>query len=88
MTSVLPPDSIVLALTATPVPLEAPNLPEEAKLGEGKDDSAVRDDLITDAYNNKTSGQPQVEEGQRQQGELCQRTNHRLPPFLKNDDSC
>ena len=45
LASVLPPDSMVFASPATPVPLEAPNLPEEAKVEEEKDDLATMEDL-------------------------------------------
>ena len=47
--SVLPPNSMVLASMAISGPSEAPDLPEEAKPGEGKDDSTVKDDLVTEA---------------------------------------
>jgi len=47
--SVLPPDSTISALSSTPVPPEAPNLPEEAKLEEKKDDLAAREDPVTGA---------------------------------------
>jgi hypothetical protein len=47
--NVLPPDSMVFASSATPVPLEAPDLPEEAKPKEEKDDSTIREDPVTRA---------------------------------------
>jgi hypothetical protein len=41
-------DSTVSASPA-PVPLEAPNLPEEAKPEEEKVDPAIREDIVTEA---------------------------------------
>jgi hypothetical protein len=49
LANVLPADSMVFASSATPVPLEAPYLPEEAKPKEEKDDSAIREDPMTGA---------------------------------------
>jgi hypothetical protein len=45
LASVLPPDSTVSASPATLVPPEAPDLPEEAKPEEEKDDLATKEDL-------------------------------------------
>ena len=49
LTSVLPPNSMVSASLATLVPQKVPDLPEEAKPEEGKDDSAGKDDRVTEA---------------------------------------
>ena len=48
--SVLPLDSMVSTSPATPVPPEAPYLPEEAKPEREKDDSDVREDPMAGAY--------------------------------------
>ena len=47
--NVLPPDSKVSASPATLAPPEAPDLPEEAKPEEEKDDPAAREDPVTGA---------------------------------------
>ena len=47
--NVLPPDSTISISLATPVPPEAPDLLEEAKLEEEKDDPAAREDPVTKA---------------------------------------
>ena len=49
LASILPLDSMVFALSTTPVPQEAPGLPKEAKLEEERNDSAVREDPFTGA---------------------------------------
>ena len=48
-TSILPFDSMVFALPTTWVPPEAPDLPEEAKLEEEKDDPTTKEDPMTGA---------------------------------------
>jgi hypothetical protein len=47
LASVLPPDSMVFASPATPVPLEVPGLPEEAKPEEETNDPTIRKDPVT-----------------------------------------
>ena len=47
--NILPPDSKVSASPATLVPPEAPDLPEEAKPEEEKDDKATKEDPMTGA---------------------------------------
>ena len=46
--SILPPGSMVSASPTTPVPPEAPDLPEEAKPEEEKNDSAIGEDPVTE----------------------------------------
>jgi hypothetical protein len=53
LASILPPDSMVFALPATLVSPEAPDLPEEAKPEEEKDDPVVREDPMTRAKSTK-----------------------------------
>jgi hypothetical protein len=48
-TNILLPDSMVLAPPATLVPQKVPDLPKEAKLGEGKENLAAKDDPATKA---------------------------------------
>jgi hypothetical protein len=46
LASVLPPDSTVFASPSTPVPLEVPGLPEEAKQEEETHDPTIRKDPV------------------------------------------
>jgi hypothetical protein len=48
-TIILPLDYMVSASPTTPVPPEASDLSEEAKLEEEKDNPAIKEDLVTGA---------------------------------------
>jgi hypothetical protein len=48
-TSVLPLDSTVSASPTTPVPPKAPDLSEDAKPEEEKDNTAIKEDPVTGA---------------------------------------